>query len=482
MTRLVELELTNIRNINHGVLRFHTLESGGSLTGIYGQNGAGKTTVIDALTTLKHLMAGQPLTGADMDIIALDRRPATIRAVIRLDERYVGYTAEFDNVDDKPTLLGETLHFGPTPDRLGRPFVTWQRHDGDDPNLKPASLWDAVTTDRTRWSKLSRAHWRACEQSMSFLFSPEVMHDLPAALRSSKRPLPVRAQRTLDMAGMDPFDALARLRSYAVDDMMILTTRRNTLLTGSDIALAADRPDGGIDDRLFDQNVDAESVSRDDAKRLGEMVDSFNVILPELVHGLTLSLVDHGGVLLADGTEGRRVSLATVRDGRRVPFRSESEGVRRIVSMLTYLIHAFNDPDACVAIDELDAGVFEYLLGDIIRAFEHASGQLIFTAHNLRVLEKTWRPDRTIILATTDPDHRFTPFTRIGRTQNGRRQYIAAIGDVGGDHLLYQPPLTSSIINALIMAAHPELRRQAEADMQARKDERLDPMLERLFA
>ena len=37
-----------MRNISHGVLDFDDLPTGGSVTGIYGQNGSGKTTVIDA--------------------------------------------------------------------------------------------------------------------------------------------------------------------------------------------------------------------------------------------------------------------------------------------------------------------------------------------------------------------------------------------------------------------------------------------------
>ena len=46
MIRLQRLVLDNMRNISHGVLDFDDLPAGGSVTGIYGQNGSGKTTVI----------------------------------------------------------------------------------------------------------------------------------------------------------------------------------------------------------------------------------------------------------------------------------------------------------------------------------------------------------------------------------------------------------------------------------------------------
>ena len=41
-----------------------------------------------------------------------------------------------------------------------------------------------------------------------------------------------------------------------------------------------------------------------------------------------------------------------------------------------------------MAIDELDAGIFEYMLGELLDIFnQSAKGQLIFTSHNLRALE-----------------------------------------------------------------------------------------------
>ena len=60
--------------------------------------------------------------------------------------------------------------------------------------------------------------------------------------------------------------------------------------------------------------------------------------------------------------------------------------------MLSYvgdLIGVFNEEGTFIAIDELDSGVFEYLLGEIIYSFDNFSlGQLLFTSHNFRILEK----------------------------------------------------------------------------------------------
>lgn len=46
------------------------------------------------------------------------------------------------------------------------------------------------------------------------------------------------------------------------------------------------------------------------------------------------------------------------------------------------------DENALIVIDELDAHIFEYLLAEILKNMsEIAKGQLVFTAHNLSVME-----------------------------------------------------------------------------------------------
>ncbi len=52
-----------MRNISHGVLDFDDLPTGGSVTGIYGQNGSGKTTVIDAIGILRALLVREYAAG-----------------------------------------------------------------------------------------------------------------------------------------------------------------------------------------------------------------------------------------------------------------------------------------------------------------------------------------------------------------------------------------------------------------------------------
>ena len=56
----------------------------------------------------------------------------------------------------------------------------------------------------------------------------------------------------------------------------------------------------------------------------------------------------------------------SVRDKKEFLTRYESEGIKRIISLLNYLIALYNYPQICLVVDELDSGIFEYLLGEIL--------------------------------------------------------------------------------------------------------------------
>lgn len=78
-----------------------------------------------------------------------------------------------------------------------------------------------------------------------------------------------------------------------------------------------------------------------------------------------------------------RFEILSVRGENRIPLKYESEGIKKLISILSILIAMYNNASVCVAVDEFDAGIYEYLLGEILRILEESGrGQLIFTSHN----------------------------------------------------------------------------------------------------
>lgn len=80
----------------------------------------------------------------------------------------------------------------------------------------------------------------------------------------------------------------------------------------------------------------------------------------------------------------------------------------------------------CLAIDELDSGVFEYLLGELLSVFENGGkGQLIFTSHNLRALEMLDK--KCILFSTTNPDNRYIRLQNVQTNNNLRDLYLRSL-------------------------------------------------------
>ena len=126
------------------------------------------------------------------------------------------------------------------------------------------------------------------------------------------------------------------------------------------------------------------------------------------------------------------------KNSKEIPLQYESEGIKKIISILQLLIVVYNKDSITVAVDELDSGVFEYLLGELLRIIsEKGKGQLIFTSHNLRPLETL---DKGFIaFTTTNPDNRYIRLKDIKTNNNLRDFYYRDIVLGEQEEPVYEP-------------------------------------------
>lgn len=61
--RIENIEIENFKNVKYGSISLENPRKHykASILGLYGQNGSGKTALIDSLSLLKHLLMGQPV-------------------------------------------------------------------------------------------------------------------------------------------------------------------------------------------------------------------------------------------------------------------------------------------------------------------------------------------------------------------------------------------------------------------------------------
>ena len=158
---------------------------------------------------------------------------------------------------------------------------------------------------------------------------------------------------------------------------------------------------------------------------------------------------------LDDKDDNYEIELFASRNqGHEYPLRHESLGIKKIIQFLSLLIAAYNDPSYVLAVDEFDSSVFEFLLGELTSVMkESGSGQLIFTSHNLRPLEKL--DDTSICFTTTNPENRYVKLKKKA-TNNLRDMYFRTISLGTTDFELYSSESKYALAFAFEKAGWPE--------------------------
>ena len=177
-------------------------------------------------------------------------------------------------------------------------------------------------------------------------------------------------------------------------------------------------------------------------------MNNMNIVLEQIIPGLSIKVYELDTELSKDSKPGKRLQLMSERNGKEIPLKYESEGIKKIVSILQLLIVVYNSESITLAVDELDAGIFEYLLGELLKVIsEKGKGQLIFTSHNLRPLETI---DKGFIAFTTvNPENRYIRFVNVKGNNNLRDFYYRDITLGEQTEPVYDPTNNYEIMLAL---------------------------------
>lgn len=195
-----------------------------------------------------------------------------------------------------------------------------------------------------------------------------------------------------------------------------------------------------------------------------QVIGTINVVLHEIIPGMEIALAPLGNEFTEKGELGVRVQLvrtavkAGSNDVIQLPLKYESEGIKKIISILHLFICAYNSPGITLAIDELDSGIYEYLLGELLQIMQKSGlGQLVFTSHNLRPLEML--NSSSIIFTTTNPENRYVRVSNVKPSNNLRLRYFRDITLGSDGEELYQETNSIEIAHAMRKIGIPSLDR-----------------------
>ena len=102
--KMLQITVKNFKNVLSGRVDLATqeqIQSGkSSILGIYGQNGSGKTSVLDAVSLLREIVLGRSLPDIASDYINIDEKSAEIEIVLYL-KHAIDYKMKYRVVFEK---------------------------------------------------------------------------------------------------------------------------------------------------------------------------------------------------------------------------------------------------------------------------------------------------------------------------------------------------------------------------------------------
>ena len=433
--RFLSIELENFKNISYGKINFPTTlkrkmtseeKNFHNIIGIYGQNGSGKTALVQAFEFIKKLSIGRSI---DDNIISHDKSSARIVLEFEIGGENA-YQAFYEveimkDVDSSIKMKKEIITYRPVMKRKRSQQIIFDPTASNVIDMVQmvnkngnCVRFDQLTEDDVFEIKLAQHSRR------SLLLSVENLGNIEFLDKQ-------------DFIGYEILNALSfKMRMHTI----IISSSSNHHLYADEVLPMQQASNIGAISFTGDlylhyaKNPTLMQAWVFDLHKIA--VESINIVLPQLIPGLKIELNELGKQTMPNGDKGIRVESLSVREGKKIPLYYESTGIKKIVSILNALISVLNREEIFVIIDELDVSVFEFLLGELLEVLnENIAGQLLFTSHNLRLLEVLEKEN--LVFTTTNAQNRFIVMKGLRETHNIRDRYIRAVQLGGQDEELY---------------------------------------------
>ena len=438
VVRLSSMTLERIKNVRNGTIYMPMTNEkglnvrGAEILGIYGQNGSGKTAIVDAFYFLQQIMTGNEIDESLIDYIDVEDSSAEINVEFKImgNEVFfeVGYHICLIKTDGEVSIEREYLNCAINQDGLRTNkniFMDYQKSETDLIFKPQKRLDELIDRDNEIKTDLIVARKMAEKSNSSYIFG------------ESSREIFAKKQ---DSKFGNYAIVINALYDFALKDLFVIRNTHSGMISANFIlpmAFRVEKDRIGFKGDFAVPLMEPIVLNAERKALLYAIVNQINTVLYTIIPGMKIDVKDYGKQSLDDGDEGWKIELMSVREDKKpIPIRMESEGIIKIVSILNALIQAFGNSSICLVIDELDAGIFEYMLGELLDIFEKsAKGQLIFTSHNLRALEMLDK--ESVMFSTVNPNNRYIHMKNVKDTNNLRSMYIRSITLGGQDERIY---------------------------------------------
>ena len=333
--RLTDLEINGLKNVKNGKLNFVNKRKAfkASVLGLYGQNGTGKTALIDALHILKLLLSGKSIPDEYCNYINVDSREANLSYRFRI---YVSETENYDvdyevclTVDEQGEesfsasgVAEEALPYlsergGNLWNSLGKKKrrleiksekLSYAYTDGEK-RIKKHTFLQSTRTEliapkkyyallfgrkKETAERLKLISLMAKQKSQSLFFSASFLQLLFEQLNVSK---------TSNDELLFHIDILIKLVNYGRTELFVLGASSTGKINLGELPIrynASEKQEHGITGEYFlslDEATELPEELFPEAKRL---IQNINGVLEQIIPGLTISVADLGAVMLME--------------------------------------------------------------------------------------------------------------------------------------------------------------------------------------
>lgn len=444
--RIMRSEIRNIKNVSYGDITYMNYGSINKkaicdktdIVGIYGQNGSGKTALVESLDMLKQILMGNPIDYEMYGGILAEDGSSSISTEFFVwigEEKYkVAYQA-FLQVDEKAKAIQiykEELKYW-------KRGASWKSERDIFFSNPYYGNTDVLETHNI---SVTSKHLSSLK-SIPFLTNMQNLALICAQKNISvffNRFVKANIEKLQDDVEVSDFKnvILGILQFAYVDLSVIKVNQLGTINNNQIIPINVHKETKTeIMQAIMPLVISGiTEIPQEDYVQVKLVVDAINIALKSIIPDLQIRLKEKMELERPDGTKAVQVEVYSVRSGKEFLLRYESEGIKRIISILNYLISVYNNEGVCLVVDELDSGIFEYLLGELLGMMHsEMKGQLIFTSHNLRILEKL--DAKNIVCSTVNPDNRYIRLKGIEKNHNKRDFYIRSLTVGGQNEELY---------------------------------------------
>lgn len=479
--RIRKIILTDFRNILHSEINIpggkmsEFLANEPSILGLYGQNGSGKTSVLMAIYALKTALSGSEFE--------LEEFSSCIRHgcnSAKLDFEFSAYTdkgIEYDLYYSFSMAIREDEDETPTKRSNAATKREFLHHTTGTPKIVIFNeiLQYAAKSPNDKRNKqiLIDTSDEACAQSGKVFGNKKKYEQLTENLESNidilleKSKMKANIQSTsfifssrvnkllIEGACVLSYKIILKaLAEYGKNYLFVILTNKGHLNNTMTLSVCEYESDSRPTVSQFLLNLYSSNEDfEEDLSIIKKSINAINQVISQIVPSLTIVIDNVRKWMVVDNQILYKYDLFSKRNGIQLPLAYESDGIQRMISFLSLIIAVYNNPSVTVAIDEIDAGIFEYLLGELLTIIkDSAKGQLIFTSHNLRPLEVL--PYKNLLFTTVNPENRFARLDGISGNNNLRDSYFRSIILGDGKDAFYDATDTFNIEQSLLEAGY----------------------------